>query len=109
MSGYPSRVPPIKLDLNRELFNLIIQILKSNVNSEDEYINNNSKKLIEKLLTYSVPIELEQKVEINVRLFNNEASIIIFQLLYFLKEYVEIDNDYYEALKTIRKKKFNKA
>jgi len=109
MSGYPSRIPPIKLDIDTELFNLIIQVLKNNEESYDEHISKDSKRLIEKLLTYSVPLETEQKNEVNVRLFNVEASEIIFQLLYLLKKHVTIENNYYEVLKTIRKKKFNKA
>lgn len=108
MSGYPNRVPPIKLVFDTDYYNMIIQVLRNNEKIGDENIQLKATKLKEKLLTYSVPREDENNIEVDVRLYNNEASQIIYQLMYFFEKDINVEEDYFSALKTIREKKFKK-
>lgn len=109
MGGYPNRVPPIKLIFDIDYYNLIIQLLINNEKVSDENIKSKSISLKEKLLIYSVPKKIaNDKIEIDIRLYNNESSQLIYQLMYYLKNYINVENNYFDALTTIRENKFKK-
>lgn len=101
--AYVKRVPPIKLILTKKEYNTLIGILTKNIDENDDAtareLASNTK---EKLLKYSIPHELnENDVEIDIRLYLNEAADIITELLlYNIKRINEIN--YYEVLKKIR-------
>lgn len=109
MSGYPSRVPPIKIRLNTDLYNMLIQVLRNNEKIGEEKFKLTATKLKEKLLTFSVPRENENnEVEIDVRLYNNESAQVILQLMNYFHNSINVEDNYYSALKTIREKRFGK-
>lgn len=108
MSGYLNKIPPISLVFDIDYYNMLIQVLTNNEKLGDENIKLRATKLREKLLTYSVPRKIEDNIEIDVRLYNNEASQIIYQLMFFFEKDINIEDDFYGALKTIRENKFGK-
>lgn len=101
--AYVKRVPPIKLILTKKEYNTLIGILTKNVDeNNDATARELSINTKEKLLKYSVPHELNKNdVEIDVRLYLNEAADIITELLlYNVKRINEIN--YYEVLIKVR-------
>lgn len=108
MSGYPNRVPPIKLMLDKDYYNNLIQVLVNNEKCSDEIIRNEATKLKKKLLTYSVPRENEGIIEIDARFYNNEASQLFYQFMYFNKDFIDVKDDYLNILKETRSNRFNK-
>lgn len=102
MSGFKSKTPPVKLVFSKDNYNKLIQILSLNEISYDEKLSLASKKLKEKLLTYSVPKEDDGMINVDVRFYINEAALIIEQLMYAFKDEIEIEADYVEVLERIR-------
>ncbi len=103
---YKSKTPPIKLVLDKELFNQLLNMLdfNSQVQITDENFSIIADKLKKKLLNYSVP-KLSDDVEfVEVRFFPNEASDIIWQLLIRTEKKDNID-DYFQVLLSNREKK----
>lgn len=99
--------PSVKMVVTKDLFNRLVGILDSNakLNIEDDNLSANAEKLRNKLLTYSVPREKEDKSEIvDIRFFPNEASNLIWQLLLNIDS-DELDEDYLETLKEYREKR----
>ncbi len=104
--SYTSKTPPIKLVLDKELFNQLLNMLdfNSQVQITDENFSIIADKLKKKLLNYSVP-KLSDDVEfVEVRFFPNEASDIIWQLLIRTEKKDNID-DYFQVLLSNREKK----
>lgn len=82
--AHQTRMPSVKLTLDKGLFNQLISILDYNIKLEveTESFSSIANKLKEKLLHYSVPRTNEENGEfVDVRFFPNEASDMIWQLL----------------------------
>lgn len=100
--AYSKRIPPIKLILSIKEYNNLIGILTNNIDSEEnESIIELAKITKEKLLKHSVPKQYDDKTEIELRLYINEASDIISQLLLYLKDRMK-EIDYYQVLLKVR-------
>lgn len=98
--AYQSRTPSVKLTLENELFNQLVNILNINaqVGLEEENFSVIAEKLKNKLLTYSVPRTNDDGINfVDVRFFPNEASDMIWQLL-IRAEKNESTEDYYSIL-----------
>lgn len=106
---YVKRVPPIKLVLTVNEYNILIGVLTENI---DEQGNENIRELAnitkEKLLKYSLPrTEEDGNIEIDLRLYLNEASDIISQLLSYISKNMR-EVDYYQVLLKVRESFDNK-
>lgn len=106
---YVKRVPPIKLVLTVNEYNILIGVLTENIDEqEDENIIEIAKQTKEKLLKYSLPrTEEEGNIEIDLRLYLNEASDIISQLLSYVNKNMR-EVDYYQVLLKVRESFDNK-
>lgn len=100
--AYSKRIPPIKLVLSSKEFNNLVGVLTENLKEEnDDEIKEFANLTKEKLLKYSVPREVDNNIEVDLRLYANEVADIISQLLAYLnKRIVEID--YYQVLLKVR-------
>ena len=101
--AYSKRVPPIKLVLTVKEYNILVGILTKNF---DDLVDKASKELAkltkEKLLKYSLPRQNENEdIEIDIRLYINEAVDIISQLLDYLSNKINEVN-YYQVLLKVR-------
>lgn len=102
-----NKKPPVFIKVNKKQFNTIISILKVNEMIEIKEISDWSKKLLDKLLKYSVPHKEDTGVEyINIGLYAKEAQEIIYQFLVFNSNEVA-DTDYYEVLLRFREEYLN--
>ncbi len=101
--AYSKRVPPIKLVLTMKEYNILVGILTINIdNMVDQSIKEIAKLTKEKLLKYSLPRKAEDdNIEIDIRLYINEAADIISQLLSYLNNKVNEIN-YYQVLLKVR-------
>lgn len=101
-----TRIPPIKLILDKDRFNILLDVLNYNeFNSKIEATIINAKKLKNKLLRYSIPREDENgNVYIDVRFYNNEISEVVFQFIEFNKG-KDILVDYYSVLLKVREER----
>ena len=97
--AYQSRKPSTKITLSKELFNHLISLLDENINAniEEEKLSEMANKLKDKLLTYSVVRNDDDNSYVDVRLFPNESSAMILQLLKQI-EPKELVEDYYSNL-----------
>lgn len=105
---YQNKLPPIKVCLGEDFYNLMIEVLvrneSVNVDSTDKY----AKELKEKLLRYGIPYKTEEeKNAVNLRFYTREASEMIMQLLVFIVMNcdVELLTDYYSVLVKVREAK----
>lgn len=101
--AYAKRVPQIKMVLTVDEYNALVGILTKN-NDELESSEEKESALIikEKLLKFSIPnIELDNNIEIDVRLYINETMDIINQLLLYIKKRTNLI-DYYQVLLKVR-------
>ncbi len=97
---YQTRMPSVKVTLNKELFNKLIGILDCNIelNVETENFSIIASKLKEKLLRYCVPRKNDDETEfVDVRFFPNEAGAMIWQLL-LQAEKKDNAEDYYSQI-----------
>lgn len=101
-----TRTPPIKVKLDKTRFNILVEVLNYNeLNSMNEKISSNAKMLKNKLLTYSVPREDEEKNQyVDVRLYITESAEIIMQYIEFNKD-KELLVDYHSILLKVRDRK----
>lgn len=100
--AYAKRVAPIKLVLSKKEYNLLVGILTENIENDDLEIKSIAVMTKEKLLKFGIPKFLtENEVEIEIKLYINEAIDIITQLLmYCSKKTKEID--FFQALIKVR-------
>lgn len=106
---YPSRTPSIKLDVDIDTFNNLIERLTINetFNDETNNLSINARYLKEKLLTYSVPKTDENgETTIYIKFFPTEASSMIVQLMMSDKPTL-VKNDYYSVLLRVREERKN--
>lgn len=112
--AFQSKTPPIKLIIDNNFYNLMLEILTRNEKVENLSVGEKSKKLKEKLLKYSIPFESEKEESLTkVGFFNSEATEMIQQLLVYLalNEKLEITTNYYSVLLKLREenKKFKEG
>ena len=103
--AYQSKTPPIKLSIDEDFYNLMIEILVKNEKIDVDDTNKFAVKLKDKLLRYPIPYKTEDdKNAVRVAFFNGEASEIIFQLLIFIVMNCDIEllTDYYSVLVKMR-------
>ncbi len=103
--GYEKKSPSIKLLISRELFDKLVGLIEMNMNLaiDDEKFSITAEKIMNKLLTYSIP-KVENDMEyVDVRFFPNEASDLIWQLLIQNDRKIE-KKDYYSILMENREK-----
>lgn len=106
MTGFQSKVPPVRVVVDEQYFNLIIQILTNvekilNTEKEIEQV----KKLKDKILKYSIIRQDEDMTLIDMRFFINEASLLIEKMMFLFENKIEIEADYFELLKQIKETK----
>jgi hypothetical protein len=103
MTGFMSKTPPVKVVVDKDYFNMLIQVLVTTEKIEvDEKEKNRVRKLKEKILTYSVPKEEDGTTLIDIRFFVNEASTLISKLMFLFESRIEIEADYYSVLEKVR-------
>lgn len=105
--AHQTRMPSVKLTLDKGLFNQLISVLDYNIKLEvdSENFSSIASKLKEKLLHYSVPrINDEDEEFVDVRFFPNEASDMIWQLL-LRADKNEIVEDFFTILISNRESK----
>lgn len=100
--AYSKKIPPIKMVFKISEYNDLIEVLGKNIEESNDIEEKELANLTkEKLLKYSVPKEKEGKVDIEIRLYINEAADIISQLLLYLNSRVN-KIDYYQVLLKVR-------
>lgn len=101
--AYVKRIPPIKMMLTINEYNTLIGVLTNNINEiSDKDIKEIAISTKEKLLKYSIPHKLEtQDIEIEMRLYLNEAADIISQVLIYTFTRSSVI-DYYQVLLKVR-------
>jgi len=98
--SHQTRMPSVKVTLDKELFNQLIRILDYNMklNVDAENFSIIASKLKEKLLKYCVPRTNEDNIEfIDARFFPSEAGDMIWQLLLHAEKN-DNNEDYYSQL-----------
>lgn len=101
--AYVKRVPPIKLVLTKSEYNILVGVLTKNYEEIDnEEIKELAKNTREKFLQFGLPhSEEKNKIEIDIRLYLNEAADIISQLLLNISKRTNEIN-YYQVLLKVR-------
>jgi len=104
--AHPDRKPPVALEVDRDFFNVLIQVLVQNEKVTVDDTHKIAKELKEKLLRYSVPyMDRERGGKyydmVSIRFFPKEASEMLWQLAL---GYIEIKPkaDYYSVLVKVR-------
>ena len=98
--NYQKQLPKIKVVLDIESFNQLVELLSRYEEYDGERVANKCTRLKEKIMKYSVPHEDdEQNVFIDIRFFPNEATDLIYLLLSNIKEIIANDNYYAILLK----------
>lgn len=103
--SFQSKTPPIKLTLDEDFYNLMIETLIKNEKIDVNSTNKFAKKLKDKLLRYGFPYKTEDgKNAVKVGFYNGEASEMISQLLIFIVMNcnIELLTDYYSVLVKVR-------
>lgn len=103
--AYSKRIPPIKVKLNVNEFNKLVEILNNMIDFEDEKISKKSSKIKDKLLRYSVPIKEDDGTEmVDMRFYNNEITDLFYILFYGVEDIITIETNYYDVLIKVREK-----
>lgn len=102
---YQKRIPPVKVELSIEKFNLLVEMLTRYTQMSNERVAQLATKMKDKLLRYSIPrTEEEQDTKVDIRFYPNEASEIIYMLIYNVED-LEISTNYFEVLQKVREAK----
>lgn len=103
--AYSKRIPPIKVKLNVEDFNKLIETLENMIDCDNEYYSNKSSKIKDKLLRYSVPINDEnEETKVDIRLYNNEIVDLFYILFYGIEDMISVETNYFDVLLQVREK-----
>ena len=103
--AYSKRIPPIKVKLNVNEFNKLVEILNNMIDFEDEKISQKSSKIKDKLLRYIVPIKEDDGTEmVDMRFYNNEITDLFYILFYGVEDIITIETNYYDVLIRVREK-----
>ena len=100
--AYKTKTPPIRIVLNVDGFNSLIEYLTLSEQDIDNEMSKKAIKIKEKLLKYTVPFETdtnEQKVDI--RFFVNEVVDLI-TILVNSTLLANVSADYYSVLLKVR-------
>ena len=90
MTGFASKTPPVKVVVDKQYFNMLIQVLTTLEKiEEDEKEIYRVKKLKEKILTYSIPREENEKT-------------LIGKLMFLFEKNIDVEANYFEVLEKIR-------
>ena len=102
--AYSKRIPPIKIKLNVDDYNKLVQILDNMIDCGNEYYSNKCSKMKDKLLRYSVPFKEEDGTEIvDMRFYNNEM-VDLFMIFFFGVGDIDIHTNFYDVLVRVREK-----
>ncbi len=96
---YKRRIPPIKIELNQNSYNKLVECVNSKIKNDS--IDKNLEIIKNKLLRYSIPYNDIKNVEI--RLYLSEAKELIEILINSLGN-IEPQVNYYETLLKVREK-----
>ncbi len=103
--AYSKRIPPIKIKLNVDEFNKLVEVLNNMIDYENERIAQKSSKMKDKLLRYSVPITEEDGTEmVDMRFYNNEITDLFYILFYGIEDMISIETNYFDVLVRVREK-----
>ena len=103
--AYSKRIPPIKIKLNVDEFNKLVEVLNNMIDYENERIAQKSSKMKDKLLRYSVPITEEDGTEmVDMRFYNNGITDWFYVLFYGIENMISIETNYYDVLVRVREK-----
>ena len=103
--AYSKRIPPIKIKLNVDEFNKLVEVLNNMIDYENERIAQKSSKMKDKLLRYSVPITEEDGIEmVDMRFYNNEITDLFYVLFYGIENISDVETNYFEVLVKVREK-----
>lgn len=103
--AYSKRIPPIKIKLNVDEFNKLVEVLNNMIDYENERIAQKSSKMKDKLLRYSVPLTEEDGTEmVDMRFYNNEITDLFYVLFYGIENMISIETNYYDVLVRVREK-----
>ena len=103
--AYSKRIPPIKIKLNVDEFNKLVEVLNNMIDYENERIAQKSSKMKDKLLRYSVPITEEDGTEmVDMIFYNNEITDLLYVLFYGIENMISIETNYYDVLVRVREK-----
>ncbi len=101
--SYSKRIPPIKLKLNVEEFNKLLQILSNMSDYREESIAKKSVKLKDNFLKYSVPFNDDnEQTFIDIRCYQNEIVDLFYIMFYGIKDCMKVETNYYEVLIKVR-------
>lgn len=96
--AYQRRVPPIRLLIGEDKFNTLIELLALNCDSSIDEIKNNSIKLKDKLLRYSILRRDENNdSKVDIRFYPSEAEDLLFLLINSYKE-IHTSENYVDKL-----------
>lgn len=101
--AYQKRIPPIKIRLNTDDFNKLVEIVNIQTENENEDIKNNAIRLKDKLLRYSIPFTNEDGVIIEIRFYPREIAET-FYILFSVIEDLDVKTNYYDVLVKVREK-----
>ena len=102
---YSKRIPPIKIKLNVDEFNKLVEVLNNMIDYVNERIAQKSSKMKDKLLRYSVPITEEDGTEmVDMRFYNNEITDLFYVLFYGIENMISIETNYFDVLVRVREK-----
>lgn len=100
--AYSRRTPPIKVIVDINTFNLLLELITKTCEKIDEKKLNELINLKNKILKYSIPhVEDNGNTIIDMRFFPNEAEYIINILLNNI-ENSEVKTNYFDILKKVR-------
>lgn len=100
--SYQKRIPPVKVELNIEKFNLLLEMLTRYTQMSNERVAQLAAKMKDKLLRYSIPrVDETEETIVDIRFYPNEASEIIYMLVYNVNN-IDINTNYFEVLQKVR-------
>ena len=101
--AYQKRIPPIKIRLNTDDFNKLVEIVNIQTENENEVIKNNASRLKDKLLRYSIPFTNDDGVIVEIRFYPREIAEM-FYILFSGIDDIKINADYFDVLVKVREK-----
>lgn len=105
--AYSKRIPPIKIRLNVEDFNRLVEIVNIQTENEKEEIATSSSRMKDKLLRYSIPFTNDGVVIVEIRFYPREIAEM-FYILFDGIEDVDVQTDYFDVLVKVRENIKNK-
>lgn len=105
--AFQKKTPPIKIRLNINDFNKLVEVISIQSENENEDIKNNSVRLKDKLLRYSIPFTNDDSVIIEIRFYPREIAEMFYVLFNGIED-VEVKTNYYDVLVKVRENIKNK-